>query len=165
MERVKLMPVKVIEEAKCIHLLENAVYGRLATCGNDRQPYITPVNFILHDNKIYFHTGFQGRKLDNIAENKKVCLEISGSGKLYATPHARNFTMRYWSVLVFGKAVLVHDAAVKLEAMNLLMQKYAARHTYEPLSPEDMKIVNVIEISIDEMSGKASIDPYIGCKQ
>ena len=67
-------------------------YGRLATCGDNGQPYITPINFVIRDDKIYFHTGFQGRKLDNLRYNPQVCLEISEPGKIYATPHARNFT-------------------------------------------------------------------------
>lgn len=43
--------------------------------------------------------------------------------------------------------------------MNLLMGKHASGYKYEPLSLDDMDIVNVVEISIDEITGKVSIDP------
>jgi hypothetical protein len=41
----------------------------------------------------------------------------------------------------------------------LLMEKYARDYQYEPLSLDDMDIVNVLEITMDEITGKASIDP------
>lgn len=153
------MPTKWMSKEKCITLLSRAVYGRLATCGEDGQPYITPINFVIYNEKVYFHTGFKGRKIDNLSNNPKVCLEISGSGKMYATPHARNFTMRFWSILVFGKACEVKDKNLKLNVMNLLMEKHAKDYKYQPLSMDDMDIVNVIEISMDEITGKVSVDP------
>lgn len=67
--------------------------------------------------------------------------------------------MRFWSVLVFGEASIVHDDEFKLMIMNKLMEKHAREYEFKPLSLEDIKIVNLVEISIDEISGKASIDP------
>lgn len=75
------MPTKWLSKEKCINLLSKEIYGRLGTCGDDKQPYITPINFVIYNEKMYFHTGFKGRKLDNIGNNHKVCLEVSGSGK------------------------------------------------------------------------------------
>ena len=34
------MPVEYFARGKCIELLSKAVYGRLATCGDNGQPYI-----------------------------------------------------------------------------------------------------------------------------
>jgi nitroimidazol reductase NimA-like FMN-containing flavoprotein (pyridoxamine 5'-phosphate oxidase superfamily) len=153
------MPVKWMSREKCLKLLDRAVYGSLATCGSDLQPYITPVNFVLVGETIYFHCGSEGRKLDNIEQNVQVCFEVSRHGKLYAAPRAQNFSMRYWSILVFGKANPVHDVDKKLKVMNKLMEKYAAEYDYVPLTMEDMKNCHLIAISIDEISGKVSVDP------
>lgn len=153
------MPVEWLSRNKCVELLSQAVYGRLASCGDDEKPYITPVNFVLFDDKIYFHSGFRGRKLDNLQQNPRVCLEISEPGKIYAPPRARDFTMRFWSVLVFGKASVVEDRGLKLTVMNSLMEKYAHGYRYEPLTLADMDAVNVIAVTMDEISGKASVDP------
>lgn len=153
------MPVKLFEKEKCMILLSKAIYGRFATCGVDGQPYITPVNFVTYNDKIYFHTGFKGKKLDNINSNPKVCFEISSSGKMYPTPHARNFTMRFWSVLVFGEAHIVKDKELKLMVLNLLLDKHDKGYKFEHLTIEDTNIVNIVEISINEISGKASVNP------
>ena len=153
------MPVEWFSRDKCMELLARAVYGRLATCGEDGQPYITPINPVVLENKIYFHTGFRGRKLENLRCNPRACLEISEVGKIYAAPHARDFTMRFWSVLLFGRAAEVEDENLKLKVMNLLLEKYASGYRYEPLSLDDMEGVNVVEITMDEISGKVSVDP------
>lgn len=153
------MPVKWLSREKCLKLLDRASYGRLATCDQCCQPYITPINFVLIDEKIYFHGGFEGRKLDNIQANPKICFEISRHGKLYSAPHAKNFSMRYWSILVFGQAAQIADEQKKLLVMNKLMEKYAPGYEYVPLTFDDMKTCNLIEITIDEISGKVGVDP------
>jgi nitroimidazol reductase NimA-like FMN-containing flavoprotein (pyridoxamine 5'-phosphate oxidase superfamily) len=153
------MPTKWLTQEKSLRLIQSAVYGRLATCGDDNQPYITPVNFVLIEKKIYFHCGFEGRKIDNLARNPAVCFEVSRNGKLYAAPLAQNFSMRFWSVLVFGRAIQVNDPGKKLVVMNQLMEKYAANHEYNPLTRDDMKSCNLIEISIEKITGKVSVDP------
>ncbi len=153
------MPTKWLTEEKSLRLLKGAVYGRLATCGDDHQPYITPVNFVLIEKRIYFHCGLAGRKIDNLKSNPRICFEVSRHGKLYAAPHAQNFSMRYWSVLVFGTAEQVNDPEKKLFVMNRLMEKYAANYAYVPLSLDDMKTCNLIEISIEKITGKVSVDP------
>ena len=153
------MPIKWLSEQKCFKLLEKAVYGRLASCSDENQPYITPVNFVLVEGKIYFHCGFEGQKLDNIKNNPHVCFEVSRHGKLYAAPLAKNFSMRYWSILVFGQASQVNDEKRKLFVMNKLMEKYAPGYEYAPLTLADMKTCNLIEITINEITGKVSVDP------
>lgn len=153
------MPIQWLSEEKSLRLIKSAVYGHLATCGADRQPYITPVNFVLIERCIYFHCGFSGKKLDNLAGNPFVCFEVSRHGKLYAATEAQNFSMRYWSVLVFGRAAQVTDREKKLWVMNQLMEKYASNYDYLPLTLEAMKTCNLIEIQIDKITGKVSVDP------
>jgi uncharacterized protein len=153
------MPVKWMTKEKSLRLLKKAKYGRLATCGDERQPYITPVNFILIDEKIYFHCGFKGQKIDNLKANPKVCFEVSRLGKLYVASHAKNFSNRFWSVLIFGKAKQVKNENLKLDVLNKIMEKYASGYDYVPLTIEDTKIVNIIEITIEKITGKVSVNP------
>jgi len=153
------MPVKWKTKEKSLRLLKKAKYGRLATCGEDKQPYITPVNHVLIDEKIYFHCSFKGQKINNLEDNPKVCFEVSRIGKLYVAPHAKNFSNRFWSVLVFGNASQVTNEKLKLKVLNEIMEKYAPGYEYVPLTLEDTKTVNIIEITIDKISGKVSVDP------
>lgn len=153
------MPVKWLTREKCLKLLEKPVYGRLGTCGRGGHPYITPVNYVLLKERIYIHCAFTGRKLENLSHSPSACFEVSAAGRLFPGPRARDFTMRFWSVLVFGQARILDDPGLKLRIMRRFMRKYASGYGFHPLEREDMKDVNVLEISIDEISGKASLDP------
>jgi hypothetical protein len=148
------MSSTIMDEENSIALLQRASEGRLATCGNDR-PYITPVNFVYDDYSIFIHTGFKGRKLDNIKSNPYVCFEISEPGKIIPAEKACKYSFNYVSVLVFGKAVTVDSAEEKLTAINLLLAKYAPDGTsFEELTPKDISGVNVVQIKISEITGK-----------
>lgn len=153
------MPTRWLTEEKSLRLIRSAVYGRLATCDADHQPYITPINFVLIEKQIYFHCGFEGRKIENLRYNPAVCFEVSRHGKLYAAPNAKNFSMRFWSVLVFGTANPVTDRERKLSVMNQLMEKYASNYEYFPMTLDDMISCNLIEIQIETITGKVSVDP------
>lgn len=151
-----------LSEKKSKRLLKSAVYGRLAVCCSDGQPYVIPVNYVLFEEKIYIHTGFHGKKINCIRSNPKVCFEISSAGKLYSGSSARDFSMRYWCVLVFGQAQEIQDIGRKFEIMGAFMEKYAAGLTFEALEIKDMQDVNVIEINIEKISGKVGFDPSRG---
>jgi len=56
--------------------------------------------------------------------------------------------MRFWSILVFGKADQVNDENKKLFVINKLMEKYASGHDYIPFTVEDMGTCNLIEITM-----------------
>jgi nitroimidazol reductase NimA-like FMN-containing flavoprotein (pyridoxamine 5'-phosphate oxidase superfamily) len=153
------MPVEWLSEEKCKKMLGPQIYGRLATSGKNNVPYITPVNYAYTNDAIYFHCALKGRKLDNIAENPVVCFEISASGNLYIDEKACGFSMRYWSILISGKAELVKTIEEKRTAFDAIMQKYAARFEYTDPADEDLGKVNVIKINIESISGKMGIDP------
>ncbi len=153
------MPVEWLSEEKCKKMLPQQIYGRLATTGKDGIPYITPVNYVYINDSIFFHTGFKGRKLDNINENPNVCFEISSSGNLYLSEKACGFTMRFWCIIIEGKAEPVSSHEEKKEVLNALMKKYAGRYEYSDPTDEDIPKVNIIKINVESISGKLSIDP------
>lgn len=132
------MPVKWLSKEKCLKLLEKEKYGRLATTAPVGTPYISPLNFVVLNENIYFHCGFNGRKLENIRQNPQVCFEVSRIGKLFSAPSAKNFTYRFWSVLVEGTAQEIENPEFKLTVLNAIMKKYGAGYDYLPLSLADM---------------------------
>ena len=67
---------EVTDPREIDRILSSTNIGRLATSGEDGYPYITPVNFIWREGKIYFHSAVVGEKLDNLAREPKVCFEV-----------------------------------------------------------------------------------------
>ena len=154
------MPVRWMSENDAREYLAGKAEGRLAACNAAGQPYITPLNYLYRDGKIYFHSKLTGRKLDNIAENNRVCFEVSETVKLTVTndrPCA--CSTRYSSVLAFGAARVIDDDAEKAIVLNLLVERYAAGQPFQPVEESHAADCAVVEIRIDEISGKRNVDP------
>jgi nitroimidazol reductase NimA-like FMN-containing flavoprotein (pyridoxamine 5'-phosphate oxidase superfamily) len=154
------MPIRWMTEAEAHEFLAAQTEGRLATCDTTGQPYITPLNFLFHKGRIYFHSNLAGRKLDNIAENSRVCFEVSETQKLtVSNDRPCACSTRYISVLAFGSAKPVVDESEKTALLNLLVERYAAGQSFQPVSEENSAGCAVVEIFIDEISGKRNVDP------
>jgi len=134
--------------------------GRLATCNRAGQPYITPLNYLYREGNIYFHCKTTGRKLDNIAENGRVCFEVSKVEKITIS-HDRpcGCSTRYSSVLAFGAARVVADNAEKTTLLNQLVERYAGDKPFLPVEEKHLAGCAVVEICIDEIKGKRNVDP------
>jgi nitroimidazol reductase NimA-like FMN-containing flavoprotein (pyridoxamine 5'-phosphate oxidase superfamily) len=111
---------KQVTRDEAFQILGRTEYGVLATVDKAGQPYGVPLNYIVLDNAIYLHGALEGHKLDNIADNNKVCFTVVG----YAEVVPGSFTAKYESVTVFGKAILV-DETEKIKMLKELVRKYS----------------------------------------
>ena len=141
----------VIEEV----LKENEV-GRLATSVND-QPYLVPINYVYFDEKVFFHSHKDGTKIRNILTNPRVCFEVD-SGEIMKGEKPCDFTWKYTSVIVKGRADIIFDPARRLLVLRRLSDKYSPGKG-KMLTTEDLmknpQLV-IVEICVDEMTGKKS---------
>jgi hypothetical protein len=154
------MPVRWMSEHDAREFLAGKAEGRLATCDAAGQPYITPLNYLYREGKIYFHSKLTGRKLDNIAENSRVCFEVSETVKLTVNKERPcACSTRYSSVLAFGAARVIEDDAEKAAVLNLLVERYAAGEPFQPVEESHAADCAVVEIRIDEIRGKRNVDP------
>jgi len=137
-------------------LLSNALVGRLGTCFNNI-PYITPVNFVYDNNKIYFHSAHEGRKIENIKHNQHVCFETDEM--ISIIPGMRmpcGSRTKYKSVIVFGDIRTVVDIDEKTVALNKLIEKYAPEAPRLPQSSDAAERTNVLVIDVKEITAKQS---------
>ena len=114
-------------EIKDIVLIEEIIRKsqvcRLALSEDDR-PYIVPLCFGYKDNTLYFHTAREGKKLNMLKENNNVCFEIDTDHELIKGKKACSCSMKYRSVIGFGKAKLIEEIELKRRALNIIMQNY-----------------------------------------
>lgn len=154
------MPVRWMNEEDARVFLAAGTEGRLATCDRAGQPYITPLNYVVRDGKIYFHCNLTGRKLDNLAENSRVCFEVSKVTKMtISEDRPCACATRYTSVLAFGAARVIEDLSEKAALLNLLVAKHAAGKPFQPVEEQKAATCAVVEIGIDQISGKMNVDP------
>lgn len=151
-------PEKEIKERGEVEsILKKAEVGRLGTCV-DGEPYVVPLSFAYHDGKVVFHCAKRGKKLDNIAKNPRVCFEVD-TGEVIPAEEPCAFSVRYRSVIAYGTARVYTDSAKVVEALRLIVDKYAAKGISTQLTEETVlryRNLAVVEITIDKMTGKRS---------
>ena len=136
-------------------LLETAKVGRLGVF--DGEPYIVPVNFVYHDDKICFHCAKEGRKIQAIHREPGVCFEVDEFLGLKEGEKPCSFGAYYRSVMAWGQARTVEGRKEKREVLTRLMTKQVGTGTQWVFSEEELDRVAVMEIAIKKMTGKCRL--------
>lgn len=136
-------------------ILEQSQVGRMATVNREGFPVIKPVNFLYWDGKIYIHSSMKGEKIRDIRRRSSVCFEVD-EPIAYVTARESTCTGNYYyrSIIIKGKAALVRYRDKKLEILEKLMEKYQSEGGYGRIPDEILKKTAVIEILIQEITGK-----------
>ena len=92
-------------------------------------PYVLPFNFGYHDGVIFLHSSQKGHKIDILRNNPSVCIAFSTDHQLryQSEQMACSYSMKYRSVLAFGKVEFIDDLEKKIEFMNTVMSNYTDR--------------------------------------
>jgi uncharacterized protein len=138
---------------------QEAVIRKCQTCSiamvdPEGKPYVIPMNFGFAGDYIYFHGSATGKKVDVLKNKSDVCISFSTDHELrYVTEEvACSWSMRYRSVLVYGKAESVEDPDEKIDILNVIMAHYADRK-FEYNAPS-IREVMVWKVKIDKMEGR-----------
>ena len=83
----------------------------------DGAPYVTPTIHWRHDNRLYWHGSSASRFLRQSAD-MPVCLTVSLMDGYVLARSAFNHSVNYRSVMAFGTARLIQDAAEAAEALR-----------------------------------------------
>ncbi|MCL2549849.1 MAG: pyridoxamine 5'-phosphate oxidase family protein [Methanimicrococcus sp.] len=149
------MKTHQLTEKEMNQLLDNSMVGRLATVNAGNVPYVIPVHFAWHNQKVYIHGLTRGQKLDNIAANPNVCFEADQFETLIM-PEISNpcdVNTQYQSVIITGTAKVIEDKTLKTEALDRIVEKYTP--SLSGIEFEDaLKMTAVIEITVKECTGK-----------
>ena len=137
-------------------LLREAEVGHLATLG-PQGPYVIPVHYAYDMDKIYFHCGTEGKKLENIKYDPRVCFQVEEMMEI--TPHQSpcKYNTRYRSVIVEGRVDYVTDEAAKMHALNSIVEKYKRGKISVKIESEKARATVVVAITPSLITGKKNI--------
>ena len=142
--------------------LAQAQVGRLGTSRNNK-PYVTPLNFVYEKGSVYFHCAREGKKLTNMAENKRVCFEADeffGVKQVSEGAAACTSSTYYRSVIAFGKAQIVKSNERRRRILEKLVAKYRQTRqssTRPILDNEKLANTTIIKIRISQITGKQNL--------
>ena len=125
-------------------------------------PYIVPLSFgyKIFDGKtleLYFHSAHEGRKIDVLKQNSKVCFEMSYEGEAVHSETPCNSGSYFASVIGFGEAVFIDDVSEKCNALSIMFKHQSGKDV--AFTPEQAKTVCVFKLVSTDFTGKKKPRP------
>jgi nitroimidazol reductase NimA-like FMN-containing flavoprotein (pyridoxamine 5'-phosphate oxidase superfamily) len=114
---------ELTDKSKINELLSAQKVGYLGLF-DEEGTYVVPLNFVWLDEKIYFHGSEQGRKIDAIQKDHRVCFTISQDFGTIANPVPANIGTAYRSVMVFGHIRRLNTLEELTAALQALLDKF-----------------------------------------
>jgi nitroimidazol reductase NimA-like FMN-containing flavoprotein (pyridoxamine 5'-phosphate oxidase superfamily) len=133
-------------------IMEEALVCRMGL-SDDGMPYVVPMNYGLGENCIYLHCAMEGRKLDILRKNDRVCFEMDLFREMKQGPASCGWSTRYESVIGFGRGVLVENPSEKRVALDRIMDHYGASGPFS-YSDEILAKTAIIRIDVECVTGK-----------
>lgn len=135
-------------------VIKKASVCRLGLSINDT-PYIVPMNFGYKDGTLFFHSARQGRKIETLSQNKRICFEMDIEHEIKSADSACEFGMKYISVIGFGDAEFIEDTEGKKKALDIIMEHYKPEQIFE-YNERLVKRIKVFQVKVQSMTGKKS---------
>lgn len=113
------------------------------------------MNFGFKDDVIYIHGARKGKKINILQQNPEVCINFSTDQALrYQNENvACSWSMKYRSVLCYGKVEFVQDPEEKSRIMNIIMAHYTQREF--TFGAPAIREVNVMKIRVGKFEGRS----------
>ncbi|MFH1278994.1 MAG: pyridoxamine 5'-phosphate oxidase family protein [Candidatus Eisenbacteria bacterium] len=118
------------------------------------EPYLVPLNYGYRERTLYFHSAPEGRKVEMIRRNRRVCFQVDVDSEIVVAGKACGWGARYRSVIGYGNAEIVNDPDEKRKALDVLMAQYGeGPFTYDD-GPVDAMVI--IRVDVESWTGKKS---------
>jgi len=137
-----------------------AILALCKTChlamNDNGMPYVVPLSFGSEFNNgiitLYFHSAYEGRKIDILRRNNAVCFEMCDEGEPFSIGTPCNSGYYYSSLIGFGKAVFVTDPTEKCRALTCLMRQQSDAAV--AFTPAQAETVCVFKVVTSDFTGK-----------
>ena len=121
-------------------------------------PYVVPLHYGYEyaESRLFFymHSAKEGHKLELIADNPRVCVELDGDAELISGGEVPcMYGSSFASVIGRGVAEIVTDEKEKIKGLSLLMKHQTGRDF--AFTAEMAATVAVIRVSLNELTAKS----------
>ena len=131
---------------------------------DDGAPYIVPLSYgyKILDGKLlelYFHSAMEGKKIDILKRNSKVCFEMSYEGELVRSDSPCSSGYYFVSVIGYGTTVFIDDTDKKCEALSIMFKHQTGKEV--AFTTGHAENVCVFKIISSDFTGKKKPKPNI----
>lgn len=159
--RLRRLPKRGLYDRRTIYqILDEGLVCHVGFVVNGR-PVVIPTLYGRAGNNLYLHGSAASRMLTTLSAGVDVCITITLIDGLVLARSAFHHSMNYRSVVVFGRASVVRDAAKKMRALRLFSERLVPGRWKEARMPnaQEMKATLVLSVPLDEASAKVRTGP------
>lgn len=146
---------QITDRAEIDAIIRGSTVCRLGMSDSGR-PYVIPLCFGYDGRVLYLHSATEGRKLDVLRRNPRVCVEFDIPGDVVQNEDACSWSIGYRSVVAFGTARFLDEPEEKRKALALVMAQYARPGQEFSFSNTSVDRTVVLTVAISEITGKQS---------
>ena len=142
-------------ETELFEIIRKCQWCHLSMVDEEGLPYLIPMNFGFSEGIIYMHGAQHGKKISILRNRPSVCINFSADHLLrYQNEEvACSWSMKYKSVLVYGKTEFITGNNEKSAALNIIMAHYSDKAF--KFNPPSIREVSVWKIRIEKIEGRA----------
>lgn len=140
---------KILDE-----ILSGAIICRVAMMDGDL-PYIVPFNYGYSDGCLYIHSAPEGKKINLLGRDNRVCFEVEDTTEIVQGERACNWSTRYRSVVGYATVEILSDMKSKQYGLEVIMAQHGASELGE-FSPKSINRMVILRLTITSMTGKQS---------
>ena len=140
-------------------LIDRCTHGVAAISTGEDTPYCLPLSFVRVEDRLYFHCAKEGRKLDLLRRNPRMCITFVGGDEPAFVPPAI-YTTYFESVIVTGTASEVTDDREKVAALEALCRKVTPDHMgecFHQAIENSLAVTGIWRVDMDQIIGKAKL--------
>ena len=126
----------------------------------DCQPFVIPTIYGREGKTLYLHGSVASRMLKEL-EAIPACVTVTLVDGLVLSRSAFDHSMNYRSVVAFGNARKIYDAAQKLRCLRVISEHLITGRWEDVRAPtyKELNATTVLELSIEEASSKVRSGP------
>ncbi|OFX19339.1 MAG: hypothetical protein A2033_13705 [Bacteroidetes bacterium GWA2_31_9] len=146
--------IEITDKAEIEEILKSVPICHIALVDNNL-PYVFPMNFGYENNIIYIHSAPTGRKIEIFKKNNAVSISMEKDSELSIRHKevACSYSMKFRSIIIFGKVQFIEDFEEKINALNLIMRQYTNRNDFTYNAPA-VNGVAVMKIEIEKLTAR-----------
>lgn len=136
-----------------LEVLDKAPFITLSMTDSDGSPYAVPLSMARTDERtFYFHGAIEGRKMEVLDRNPRVCLSAVTRCRPVVGPKDNSFTLEFQSAIAFGKAEMVTDREEKILGLKAVCRRFLPQHmeAFEAAVERSIERTAVVKVTLSE---------------
>lgn len=145
----------IVLQSALDEIIRKCTFCTVGMVDHQGKPYILPMNFGYANGVVYLHSAPEGKKVDILRKNNQVCINFSTDLELRHQHEdmACSYSMRYRSVLLYGRVEFIDNPDEKRKILDVIMQQYTKRSGFKYNDPAVNNVL-VYRILAEQIEGR-----------